>query len=392
MNSAVVGTTALAVIVLAAFVDDRETRVGPQDRGPALVLLDSIVLQETDDLYVGRAMSLFLGPDSSLFVVDPFANAIVRFGRNGRALRAYGGPGDGPGEFSVIRPVGFASRTVLVASDGRPPRVRIEFFDLESGESIGGATATSVRAFFLHGDMLWIGGMDTDANAPLVDGPINASWMSVARRNLQGLLEDSPGDSVISMDLVPIPRAYRVNRLILGTSGWVRLHVNDHDVVVGYTASPFLLRVSHAGELLDTIPLLARTRPWVEDEDEFIELADPEKLDPEDTWPMALLVGVSRDDDGYIYTVHEEVRRVGRQVEGKLFVSSLKVGGSEQCSDTPIPVSDLSRAITAFRGNELFVLDRRIGGTGLRTVVRRFAVDPVNCSGEIRMVEGRGDG
>ena len=71
MNSAVVGTTALAVIVLAAFVDDRETRVGPQDRGPALVLLDSIVLQETDDLYVGRAGRCGSGPDSSCFVVDP---------------------------------------------------------------------------------------------------------------------------------------------------------------------------------------------------------------------------------------------------------------------------------------------------------------------------------
>ena len=32
--------------------------------------------------------------------------------------------------------------------------------------------------------MLWIGGMDTDINAPLVDGPIDASWMSVTRRNL----------------------------------------------------------------------------------------------------------------------------------------------------------------------------------------------------------------
>ena len=392
MSSAVPRTIALAVIAVAAYGVDGEARLGPQTLGPNLVLLDSIVLQETDDLYVGRAMRMFLGPDSSIFVIDTFANTIVRFDRNGRALRAYGGPGDGPGEFSLIRPVGFASRTVLVASDGREPRVRIEFFDLESGESLGGSTATSVRDFFLHGDMLWIGGMDTDINAPLVDGPINASWMSVARRNLRGLLEDSPGDAVISMDLVPVPRPYRVNRLILGVSGWVRLHVNDHDFLVGYSASPFLLRVSHAGELLDTIPLVARTRPWVEDEDEFIELADPEKLDPEDTWPMALLVGVSRDDDGHIYTVHEEVRRVGRQVEGKLFVSSLKVDGSEQCSDTPIPVSDLSRAVTTFRGNELFVLDRRIGGTGLRTVVRRFAVDPVNCSGEIRMVEGRGDG
>ena len=392
MNSAFLRTIALTVTAVAAYGVDGEARLGPQTLGPNLVLLDSIVLQETDDLYVGRALSMFLGPDSSFFVIDPFANAIVRFDRNGRALRSYGGTGDGPGEFRLIRPVGFASHTVLGASDGRAPRVRLEFLDLESGEPIGAATATDVRAFFLHGDMLWIGGMDTDANAPLVDGPMNATWMSVARRDLPGLLEDSPGDSVISMDLVPIPRPYRVNRLILGTSGWIRLHVNDHDLLVGHTASPFLLRVSHAGELLDTIPLIARTRPWVKNEDEFIELADPEKLDPEDTWPMALLVGVSRDDDGYIYTVHEEVRRVGRQVEGKLFVSSLKMDGSEQCSDTPIPVADLSRAITAFRDNELFVLDRRIGGTGLRTAVRRFAVDPLNCAGEIRMAEPRGGG
>ena len=59
--------------------------------------------------------------------------------------------------------------------------------------------------------MLWIGGMDTDINAPLLDGPIDASWASAARSNLQGLLEDS----VVSMDLVSIPQPYRADRMIL---------------------------------------------------------------------------------------------------------------------------------------------------------------------------------
>ena len=388
MSSAVPRTTALAVVAVAAYGGAGEARLGAQTLGPNLILLDSIVLQETDDLYVGRAMKMFLGPDSSFFVIDPFANAIVRLDRNGRALRSYGGSGDGPGEFRLIGPAGFASHTVLGARDGREPRVRIEFLDLESGESMGGATATSVDALFLHGDMLWIGGMDTDINAPLMDGPIDASWMSVTRTNLQGLLEDQSRDSVISMDIVPVPRPYRADRMILGRSGWVRLHVNDHDLVVGFASSPFLLRVSHAGELLDTIPLRARTRPWVEDENEFIELIDSERPRPEDGWPMAMLWDMSRDDHGYIYTVHADVRRVGQQAQGELYASSLKPDGSGQCPDTLIPTSDLSMPTTAFRGNELFVLDRRIGGTGLRTVVRRFAVDPVNCSGEIRM-EGR---
>ena len=103
---------------------------------------------------------------------------------------------------------------------------------------------------------------------------------------------------------------------------------------------------------------------------------------------MAMLWDMSRDDHGNILTVHADVRRVGQQAQGELYASSLKPDGSGQCPDTLIPTSDLSMPTTAFRGNELFVLDRRIGGTGLRTVVRRFAVDPVNCSGEIRM-EGR---
>ncbi len=386
MNGAFVRTAALAVIALVAHVNDRETKLGPQDLGPTLVLLDSIVLQETDDLYVGRAMTMFLGPDSSLFVIDPFANAIVRFDRNGRALRSYGGTGDGPGEFRLIGPAGFASGTVLGARDGRAPAVRMEFLDLESGESIGGATATEAEAFVLHGDVLWIGGLDTDINAPLVDGPIDASWMSVTRRSLRALLEDSPEDAVISMDQVPIPRPYRADPMILGRAGWVRLHVNDQDVVVGFGSSPFLLRVSHAGELLDTVPLLAGTRRWVEDEDEFIKRVDSERPRPEDGWLMATLWDVSRDDRGHIYTVHAEVKRVGRQAQGVLYASSLRADGSGQCADTRIPTSDLSMPITAFRGNELFVLDRRIGGTGLRTVVRRFAVDAVECSGEVRMV------
>ena len=146
MNSDVLRAIALAVTVVAAYGVDGEAKLGPQALGSDLLLLDSIVLQETDDLYVGRAMTMFLGPDSSFFVIDPFANSIVRFDQNGRALRSYGGSGDGPGEFRLIGPAGFASHTVLGARDGREPRVGIEFLDLESGESIGGATATTVRA------------------------------------------------------------------------------------------------------------------------------------------------------------------------------------------------------------------------------------------------------
>lgn len=245
--------------------------VGPflaaQSTGPSLILEDSVLLQETADVFVAQPVTMFLGDDGSFFVIDGFSNSVLRFSRSGRHIRTYGRRGGGPGEFAYIGEAGFASDVVGVV-DGHPPRQEVEFFDLQSGEHLGTVeTSGLVSVMTVHGRSLWAGGIDMERWQALATKPLRAlpggrSWAKTRRAS-------------IALDRVQVPRPYVVNEMIRGMNGSVRLHVEDEDVLVGFMASPFVLRTTRDGELLDTIPLLARERRGVPDEDELIEMMQP---------------------------------------------------------------------------------------------------------------------
>ena len=149
-------TTLLLVVPLASVVAGGEPVRAQQSVGPALILEDSVVLQETRDAYVGQPVEMFLGNDGSLFVVDGFSNSVVRFDQSGRLVGTYGRQGQGPGEFSYIGFGGFAQE-ILGVVDGRPPRQEIEFFDVESGRHLGRvATSNIVTAVTAHGEKLLV--------------------------------------------------------------------------------------------------------------------------------------------------------------------------------------------------------------------------------------------
>lgn len=88
-----------------------------------------------------------------------------------------------------------------------------------------------------------------------------------------------------------------------------------------------------------------------------------------------------------MFTSHQDTELHDGRLSGTLYVSSLDASGDRQCPDTLVPTSDAARPISAFRGDQLFVLDQRIGEGGmgdLRSVVPRFTVAADNCTGTIR--------
>ena len=112
----------------------------------------------------------------------------------------------------------------------------------------------------------------------------------------------------------------------------------------------------------------------------------------------SLLVNLSRGmEDDYVYTLHFDpvLRDSGgpgglRGGPGGLrYVSSVKVNGSEPCPDTVVPTTQDGRVASRLRGDELFVLDQRIvaGADHVRTVIRRFTIDPTRCTGEVRVAD-----
>ena len=187
-------------------------------------LLDSIVLQETRQSCIGNPMVMFLGPDSSLYVIDSFGQSVLRFDRTGQQIRRYGRAGEGPGEFVSAGRAGFASRTVLGVTDGRssgPPGMApnqvVEFFDTESGEHVGSVRTTNVSFLASQGGIIWLAGIDVGTWRTLTTRELSPLW--------RGAREGRGAGTVVSMDRVPVPSSYRESSLVRGLGGFVRMHV-----------------------------------------------------------------------------------------------------------------------------------------------------------------------
>ena len=362
--------------------------------GPRLILKDSVVLQESDNYYAGRPTHLVLGSDGSFFVVDSYSARVLRFDQSGKPVRAYGRRGRGPGEFLNI--MGFASFVhddILAVADGQPPvNMELEIFEVGSGDHLGRVTLDGVvTALAVDNGRLWAAGMDIE------------EWRALGSAPLDPLLDfNAPDGSVsgVSLDRVAVPQPYVENRQIMIMGGFAVMDVGEDDVLVTFRTSPYVLRVAHDGAALDTIPLHARERRGVPDDEAFMEMAtlsatatleQINEFHSEMDRSVSLLLQVSRDVRGRILTVHADVERRGdRDFTGVLYVSSLNPDGTMQCSDTLLPVSDAAFPVAILMGSEVVVLDQRIGSGAagdIRTVVRTFGIDPDRCDGMVEMDE-----
>lgn len=88
--------------------------------------MDHVILEETDEAYVGNigtGRTVGFRSDGLLAVGDGMSSRVLFFERSGRLLRSFGGPGDGPGEFRRITAVAWdAEGRLWVAGD---PRVTV---------------------------------------------------------------------------------------------------------------------------------------------------------------------------------------------------------------------------------------------------------------------------
>ena len=363
--------------------------------GPTLLLQDSVILEEGAETYVGDPLGFFIGPDSSFHILDGFANQVIRFSKTGEFVKTYGRQGQGPGEFGFIGDIGFAYSDLMGVVDWRPPR--LVFFDPESGRSLGTVRLSDFvhHSVWTDVDRLWVTGIEETPSG----------WRAVAE--IPGsALPGGDGEAVsrIASDRVSVPRVYMESMQIRFGTGSVFVSPARDDLLIGFGASPFVLRVSRTGEVLDTLSLPAAKRRGVPADDDYIRGMDSRRYDDMGAYTRAsfgmasLLGNLSRGrEDDYVYTLHfDPVWRdsggpggIQGGPGGLRYVSSLKVDGSEPCPDTVLPTTEDGRVASRLRGDELFVLDQRIvaGADHVRTVIRRFTIDPTRCTGEVLVAD-----
>ena len=369
-NQAVVGLAALAL---------GPATMHPQflsaQMGPTLILEESVVLRETDDHYLGQPVSLIPVGDGSFLIADGFSNSVLHFDSRGRFQRTFGQEGEGPGEFRFVSAAGFVAGDVVGLGDDHA--FKLELFELGSGAHIGAVKmSTLVDDYVVRGDTLWFAGMNTE------------NWTSVGFIPLDEVLNAASaggGDRpFLSPSLLDVPRLYAENEVVLGMLPEVSLDVFEGRLLVGFAASPTLFAANSSGAVLNSIAMPVARRRGLPEEDYLLAL----ERGPELTrifGEVSILVKVSHDSRGYIHTVHQESNYdpESRQMRGTFFVSSVRADGTQPCPDTFVPTSDAGLAELTLEGNRLHVLDQRLAGGGVRTVVRTFRIDPENCTGRI---------
>ncbi len=363
--------------------------VAAQNPGPDLILRDSLVLEETEEHYIGNPLALFVAPDGSMLVSDGFAETVLRYDATGRLTGHLGRRGGGPGEFLHLGGVGFVTETVAGFLD--------ETGKLEVFEPMTGAYQGSVRvdvnnrpsSFAASGDSLWFAGNNRISSAS--HGVIAVADLVDAA----GVKEQTP-PIVLDRGTVPVP--YRERHALAGSLSIAFLSAGVLDAVLGFTGSPFLIRIAHEGAVTDTVWIGKGLRRGEPDEDELLEAMRGDRSGTQEdlrSWifdffaGVSLIRGLSRDGTGNVFTLHQESDRDedGTMTGARLYAAVSRFDSDRGCGDTLIPTSDVGVPIPFLQGSTLWILDRRLragGETSIATVVRRFTIDPVRCTGTVR--------
>lgn len=359
-------TAAAAAVVLAGCgAGDREGG----HAGPTLVAVDSVLLAEADTLYLGNPYALALDPyDGSFYISDFFADRVLRFGRDGQLVRTYGRPGNGPGEFHTPTLTWPVDSLYIAAADN--DHHLIHLFRRQTGEH--------VRSVPYQGRL--------GLTRPVLLG--TGVWMPSRNRSTgtSALRWDPRTDSV--RYLVPLPEEYLASFRGLGRfaafhtmgmlTGWA------DTVAVGMGGVNHVLLASMDGRVIDTVSVPAVRRRGVPPDVVRVYDADPQTPTRDLFRASSMLAHLFRRTDGSLVLVHHDADLEGELPGGlitaRAFVSVVAPGRDRACVDAELPVSADARPIQGFRGDTLFLLDRRItAGERLQTWVVSYRVDTGGC-------------
>ena len=287
-------------------------------------------------------------------------------------------PGSSPASIQIARPPNLSIHRIRKCIDKMLRRVVYTKIGRRRALIRRRARSPST-SLSLVGDSVWFAGMNPE------------NWKAVGVMGVNDLLErarQGAGSTPVPLlDRVDVPSAYVMNPWMFGSLGRTVLDVGSSDFVVGFAGTAFLSRFA-SGAPVDTLWLARRLRRGPP----RMDFTDPQgSMTLQFVNEISVMGLLSRDEEGNVITVHQEAEIDGRQLANvKLYVASAASDGSRQCPDTLIPTSGVGTPRAKLSGSQLFVLDQRIRadpgtdpGRNVTTVVRRFTVDPVDCTGQV---------
>lgn len=350
---------ALAVAVGVALVGCAENSdtgiVRVTTRGPALRIVDSTLLAESDSLYIGQPMALSVTPTGSVLVSDGFARRVIRFSRRGEVEQVLGRAGGGPGEF-VAPGVSFTlDDTTIVVDDFSSSLLHV--FDSRSGVAARQVRhAGNAVSSLVVNDTVWLGVVSMTTRTGIV------RWL--------------PRNDELTT-LVAIPQVY-VDVPDLGATHPISHFERWADtLLVAYSGHHAFYLAVDDGRLFDSLSLPVARRRGVPKNlaDVFRRNAAAEEY----FQASSLLAGIHRNTDRSTTVAYFDQTLTGRAVDAVGFISVLAADRRTACVDAALPIVEGVVPRITFRGDTLIAIAQRVDGLRARTVLFSLLVDTSAC-------------
>lgn len=348
---------------------------------PRLVLLDTLILEEPDSLFLASPGATFqIAPDGLMYIPELTTNRLVIYGPGGALLGSLGRSGSGPGEFRSIDAFGHVGDSILLHADDGERRINV--FNRLTGEWVAARPYSGVLSWVsVHGGEYLFG--LTSRGAGLV----------VARAPIEAITSDIPSrpDDLILASVIPIPEEYqRYPRLIAWDD--TKVVASGDTMVVAFGGLPYLTRTLAGAAESDTVVIPACERrgspPDVLEQWFTRTVRDRReaRLVNEMTQSaLSALLGLWRRSDGSYVVWYQDPswESDGRIMKGVAYLSVLSQDLSRVCVDARVEAPGNSRPRLAMHRDTLYALDQVIldrDPPESMTIIRRYLLDAADCT------------
>ncbi len=371
-------TILLTLIAMAACSDaDRgtlpDTPLRLATAGPVLVLADTIILQESDSIYVGSPGTNFaVDTRGTIYIPDRSIDAVLQFSPSGLLDRVIGRKGSGPGELRGVGATIEAGQSLLAVRGHR--NLRVSFSAIPSGSFVGSFRYRGyLSALAERQEEVWFGTMDLDSGKMF--GWFNP--LEATRREESPWLEGKIIDIPVEYSTFPGLDIYGLaNVLPIGDS-----------LLVGFGGLNYVLLTTPSGTILDTIHLPVWKRRGVPIETLRRVFRAPSGPPSETFSAISSLAGLWAASDGSVFVYHRDLAISDPSVRnsptvGRAYISILSPDLTRACVDGEIVFPEPTYPVIDVQHDTVYALDQTIlPGTSPRTqtVVRKYVVDESSC-------------
>ena len=331
-----------------------DTPLSREATGPAVSLVDSVVLSESGAKYIAQLGGVAEDGEGRYLITDMAQSRVVRFAPDGQWLDVIGRKGDGPGEFrGPTQAVPMPGDSIAVGDDQLR---RLTVFDGTGDRVREVGYPGIIRNVVSHGDGIWFGGVEQGSETGIT------RW---------------DGDSAFQ-HFFPFPASYKASPPLRGIFTIVALDAWADTLVAGYSGSNEIVLLDTAGRELDRLDLPTVHRKGVTPKGLAL-VAAPETPFPDRFSAMSGLFELHRFSSGQIAAVHMDQVLDGNAIESVVWLSLISADRKHACVDGSVPVHGGGHPYIAFEGDTLLVTEQEAQEDPVRTVVHRYVVDGEGC-------------